>query len=121
MPLRRLDGAVSSSTPGCEALRRDRRSTRSAIANRPRALDEPLPWDHIDIGVSKQFLQREYKKALEVSGTPDCHVAPCTACGEICVPNWPTWAEKMGNDRFTSRVRQSESQSLRFEVPGAKR
>jgi radical SAM family uncharacterized protein/radical SAM-linked protein len=67
-----------------------------AIAHRVRGLDEPLPWDHIDIGVSKKFLQREYKKALEVRGTPDCHVAPCSACGEICMPNWPTWAEKVG-------------------------
>lgn len=67
-----------------------------AIANRARTLDEPLPWDHIDIGVSKKFLQREYKRALEVRGTPDCHVGPCCACGEICMPNWPTWAEKVG-------------------------
>ncbi len=67
-----------------------------AIANRARALDEPLPWDHIDIGVSKKFLQREYKKAVEVRGTPDCHVGPCCACGEICMPNWPTWAERVG-------------------------
>ncbi|MGH7428598.1 MAG: TIGR03936 family radical SAM-associated protein, partial [Candidatus Methylomirabilaceae bacterium] len=68
----------------------------SAIAHRVRALDEALPWDHIDIGVSKKFLQREYKKALEVRGTPDCHVGPCCACGEICMPNWPTWAENVG-------------------------
>jgi radical SAM-linked protein len=67
-----------------------------AIAYRPRGLDEPLPWDHIDIGVGKKFLQREYKKALEVRGTPDCHVAPCSACGEICMPNWPTWAANVG-------------------------
>ena len=67
-----------------------------AIANRPRNLDEPLPWDHIDIGVNKPFLQREHKKALEVRGTADCHTASCTACGEICMPNWPTWAEQVG-------------------------
>ncbi|WP_337288147.1 TIGR03960 family B12-binding radical SAM protein [Candidatus Methylomirabilis sp.] len=67
-----------------------------AIANRPRNVDEPLPWDHIDIGVNKSFLQREHKKALEVRGTADCHTAPCTACGEICMPNWPTWAEEVG-------------------------
>jgi len=68
----------------------------TAIANRPRALDQPLPWDHIDVGVSKTFLQREYRKALAVRGTPDCHVAPCSACGEICMPNWRAWAERVG-------------------------
>ncbi len=67
-----------------------------AIANRSSALDEPLPWDHIDCGVSKQFLQREYKKALQVKGTPDCHVGPCSNCGEVCVPNWRTWAQEVG-------------------------
>jgi hypothetical protein len=67
-----------------------------AIANRPRDLDEPLPWDHIDCGVSKQFLKREYQKAQQVKGTPDCHVGPCSNCGEICVPNWRTWAQEIG-------------------------
>jgi len=67
-----------------------------AIANRPRSLDEALPWDHIDCGVSKQFLQREHRKALQVKGTPDCHVGPCSNCGEVCVPNWRTWAQEVG-------------------------
>jgi radical SAM-linked protein len=80
-----------------------------AIAHRVRGLDEPLPWDHIDIGVSKKFLQREYKKALEVRGTPDCHVAPCSACGEICLPNWPTWATNVGMKVSTSELRVSGS------------
>ncbi|MDE2060335.1 MAG: TIGR03960 family B12-binding radical SAM protein, partial [candidate division NC10 bacterium] len=66
------------------------------FANRPRNVDEPMPWDHIDSGVDKSFLQREYKKAMEVRGTPDCHTSTCTACGEICMPNWPTWAAQVG-------------------------
>ncbi|PWB45834.1 MAG: B12-binding domain-containing radical SAM protein [Candidatus Methylomirabilota bacterium] len=69
-----------------------------AIANRPRNPDEPLPWDHIDTGVTKAFLQREYKKALEARTTVDCHTSTCTACGEICMPNWPAWAEQVGMD-----------------------
>jgi len=72
------------------------------IANRPRGLEEPLPWDHIDCGVSKQFLKREYRKALQVKGTPDCHVGPCSNCGEICVPNWRTWAQDVGVIQITS-------------------
>jgi radical SAM family uncharacterized protein/radical SAM-linked protein len=93
------------------------------IANRARALDEPLPWDHIDIGVSKKFLQREYKKALEVRGTPDCHVGPCCACGEICMPNWPTWADKVGMPviRAKSEVRSARVEdSAKCDVRSAK-
>ncbi len=74
-----------------------------AIANRARGLDERLPWDHIDCGVTKQFLQREYKKALQVKGTPDCHVGPCSNCGEVCVPNWRTWAQAAGMFQVESR------------------
>jgi radical SAM family uncharacterized protein/radical SAM-linked protein len=75
-----------------------------AIANRPRTLDEPLPWDHIDCGVSKEFLKREHKKALQVKGTPDCHVGPCSNCGEICVPNWRTWAQEVGMIEISPRA-----------------
>jgi radical SAM family uncharacterized protein/radical SAM-linked protein len=90
-----------------------------AIANRARALDEPLPWDHIDIGVSKKFLQREYRKALEVRGTPDCHVGPCCACGEICMPNWPTWAERVGITVHSSQltVNSPKNAGSKCQVP----
>jgi len=86
-----------------------------AIANRARALDEPLPWDHIDCGVSKQFLQREHKKALQVKGTPDCHVGPCSNCGEVCVPNWRTWAQDIGMISIQSREPSDESREPRAE------
>ncbi len=48
---------------------------------RVRPLDEPLPWGHIDTGVSVEFLKREYKKALEEKETPDCRDHSCNACG----------------------------------------
>jgi radical SAM family uncharacterized protein len=50
-------------------------------AQRQRPLDEPLPWEHIDAGVSTDFLRREYKRALEGKETPDCHYNHCNACG----------------------------------------
>lgn len=50
------------------------------FARRVRELDEVLPWDFIDIGVSKKYLIDEYKKALEAMVTPDCRLH-CTNCG----------------------------------------
>ncbi len=47
---------------------------------RERDLDEILPWDFIDIGVSKEFLKREWKNALEEKVTPNCRVK-CAGCG----------------------------------------
>ena len=49
-------------------------------ANRRRSFDEILPWDHIDYGVSKQFLERECKKAYENQTTPHCRLK-CSGCG----------------------------------------
>jgi radical SAM family uncharacterized protein/radical SAM-linked protein len=81
-----------------------------AIANRARDLEARLPWDHIDCGVTKQFLKREHKKALQVKGTPDCHVGPCSNCGEVCVPNWPTWAQEVGMIEVTGNVSAGDSE-----------
>ncbi len=49
-------------------------------ATRKREYDEILPWDHIDIGVSKKFLISESKKAYEEKITPNCRVN-CGGCG----------------------------------------
>lgn len=48
---------------------------------RRRILDEPLPWDHLDCGVSKEFFRRELARAFERHLTPDCSVQRCTYCG----------------------------------------
>lgn len=42
--------------------------------------DELLPWDPIDVGVSKKFLLRERKRAYEGIITPDCRHG-CSGCG----------------------------------------
>ncbi|HEX2926023.1 MAG TPA: TIGR03960 family B12-binding radical SAM protein [Ruminiclostridium sp.] len=49
-------------------------------ATRKRGYDEVLPWDHIDIGVSKKYFINESKKALEGKVTPNCRV-DCGGCG----------------------------------------
>lgn len=49
-------------------------------ANRRRSFDEILPWDHIDYGVEKRFLQKECQKAYENTTTPHCRLK-CSGCG----------------------------------------
>lgn len=49
-------------------------------ANRFREVDEVLPWDFIDIGVSKKYLIKEYKKAMNAETTKDCRLS-CRGCG----------------------------------------
>ncbi len=49
-------------------------------ANRTRPLTEPLPWDHIDMGVKKRHFIREYEQAHSGCLSPDCRAA-CSGCG----------------------------------------
>ncbi len=50
---------------------------------RQRLLDEELPWDFIDSGVSKLFLGEEYEKGLKGESTADCRLDKCPKCG-VC-------------------------------------
>ena len=47
---------------------------------RERSLDEKFPWDFIDAGVTKDFLKREWQKALNEETTPNCK-EKCNGCG----------------------------------------
>lgn len=49
-------------------------------ANRTRALEEVLPWDHLDCGVEKRFLLSEWDKAQKAQTTRDCRQG-CVGCG----------------------------------------
>ncbi len=57
-------------------------------ANRRFGLDEVLPWDIIDCGVSKEFMRRERDKAYGETTTPHCR-EKCSGCG----------ANKLGGER----------------------
>ncbi len=50
--------------------------------HRPRSVKEIMPWDHIDSGINKAYLKKEYRKALEGKTTPDCRER-CLECG-VC-------------------------------------
>lgn len=47
---------------------------------RQRDLEEIFPWDFIDTGVSKEYLKREWKRAMVEKTTPNCKTA-CANCG----------------------------------------
>lgn len=53
-------------------------------AFRSRPSDEVLPWDMIDLGVTKKYLAREREQAYRGVITPDCRVK-CTGCGANCL------------------------------------
>ena len=62
-------------------------------ANRKMSYDEILPWDVIDIGVSKSFMISENKKAYESQTTPNCR-EKCSGCGANALGKELTWCPK---------------------------
>ena len=53
------------------------------VAHEPFDLTARLPWEHTSPGVSRGFLEREWRRALEGRTTADCTRESCTGCG-IC-------------------------------------
>ena len=47
---------------------------------RERADDEIFPWDFLDCGVTKEFLKREWQKAMKEEVSPNCK-KQCQGCG----------------------------------------
>jgi hypothetical protein len=47
---------------------------------RERSTEEILPWDFLDCGVNKEFLKREWKRALAGEVSPNCR-SQCQGCG----------------------------------------
>ncbi|NEQ32898.1 MAG: TIGR03960 family B12-binding radical SAM protein [Leptolyngbya sp. SIO4C5] len=50
-------------------------------------LTVPLPWDHIDTGIDKAWLQADLQRALAAATVPDCSFEGCSHCG-ICGPDF---------------------------------
>jgi radical SAM superfamily enzyme YgiQ (UPF0313 family) len=51
---------------------------------REAGVDEHLPWDFIDHGLTKAFLAREQRRGLGARLTAKCQVESCRACGLAC-------------------------------------
>ena len=74
--------------PWLEALREenlDPNAFRNAIP-----LDAPLPWDHIENGISREFLLRERANALKGATVSDCRYNACNMCGVCDRPKAPS-------------------------------
>lgn len=50
---------------------------------RERRQEEILPWDHLDAGITREFLLKERQEAFAAAATIDCRDGACSACG-VC-------------------------------------
>ena len=108
----RITGIDIDSTVGC---RRDRNDT--------------LPWDHIDSGISREYLWAEWERAVSGNRTADCRNGDCNDCGvcdfeelaprvnTLCTSSGfpPKWqAETVTAKRFRYRLVFSKTGPARF-------
>ncbi|NES82533.1 MAG: TIGR03960 family B12-binding radical SAM protein [Moorea sp. SIO2B7] len=63
-----------------DASSKDAQINQSPI---PNPFDAPLPWDHINSGIEKNWLKEDLKRALETATLPDCAFDGCSHCG-VC-------------------------------------
>lgn len=99
-----------------------------SYAERTFEKDDVFPWDNINTGVTKDFLWREYEKALREERTPDCQKT-CTACGLKCkessetvntlidegaIPLQRFNASTLQNQKARIRVQYSKTGTLRY-------
>lgn len=73
-----------------------------------RPVTAELPWEFVDVGISRQFLVKEYGKALAGQETPDCTQAGCSGCGvcpEARPPAMPASAAAEDDTKHSRRIR----------------
>ncbi|MFQ3679287.1 MAG: TIGR03960 family B12-binding radical SAM protein [Pseudanabaenaceae cyanobacterium] len=51
------------------------------------SLDDPLPWDVVDTGIAKSWLQKDWQEAIAAKVVPDCSFHSCYRCG-VCGPGF---------------------------------
>ncbi len=76
-------------------------------------LDEVLPWDHIDIGIKKDFLLSEWNKALNEEKTEDCRQGGCSQCG-ACDDTQPVFTQWTGKELPELKSKRVKNQQKVF-------
>lgn len=76
---------------------------------RARSFSEPLAWDHIAGGVTKQYLQRERQRAASAQPTPDCRSGEpepphCNGCGVADPRDCMVLAAKLGSSAGAGKL-----------------
>ncbi len=86
-------------------------------ALRERAVDERLPWDHIDIHVPKQWFVDDWARAMELKHAADCRHSKCHKCGVIDVKR-PLCASMLRDAIAGKKAERDWTRPPVLEVPG---
>ena len=85
-------------------------------AQRDIPVEEPLPWEHLSGGVSKEFMLRDRRRALAAKTTVDCHWGPCSNCGVPSATGFACDTGEVGPRQTLVRV-GDEGRSWRYFGP----
>ncbi|MBR4741491.1 MAG: TIGR03960 family B12-binding radical SAM protein, partial [Desulfovibrio sp.] len=87
-----------------------------------KSLQAPLPWDHLEAGVSKDFLKREWAKAQKAQVTSDCRFTYCHGCGVCDTPLAPSRLRRKDEDPYKNHLvfaqRDQASHAPHFDEQG---
>ena len=73
----------------------------------PRELGGPLPWGHLEAGVSEDFLLRERARALDKNGpkiSGDCRYSACRQCGACDTAAGPSRLARANEEHIGNRL-----------------
>lgn len=87
---------------------------------RRRGLDEVLPWDHLDFGVTGEFLRRELQASGAGIYTADCRKGACTGCG-VCDFDRVRMRTCTGEAEPSNPIPVKPSKAESGQSPGGKR
>ncbi|WP_319522734.1 TIGR03960 family B12-binding radical SAM protein [uncultured Desulfosarcina sp.] len=95
----------------------------------PFKTEQPLAWEHIDMGVERSFLLKERKRAFEGELTGDCRSGSCRSCGvcdfdrlqPIMFPDWSFPCEEKNTKSLEEQSDNSAKYLMRFKKMGAAR
>ncbi|MBN2031549.1 TIGR03960 family B12-binding radical SAM protein [bacterium] len=76
---------------------------------RKRNIQDPLPWDHLDKGVTKTYLIQEKERALSEMLTEDCRFTQCIGCGLLEHPQCKVF---ISSGRTATRSPAQQSKEL---------
>jgi radical SAM-linked protein len=76
---------------------------------------DPLPWDAIDVGLDKAWLQTEYERAQEAASTAPCFET-CSECG-VCpsLNTWPKFIDLSVAEKAAAAVKTSRPAAMSAE------
>ncbi len=87
---------------------------------RRRELSEILPWEHLDCGVTREFLLAERERAISEAATEDCRNGKCTDCGVCDFKQITTRLSVKSDLQPRSKVPDIEQQPARVRLRFAK-